>query len=108
VGGWFHFPLLRTRQVTRPTVWGWLLIAVVVTAIALLGARHAYGLLAPNDPAPGARLLVVEGWLDPTDLDQAVIAFRAGHYERVVTTGGPIAGHRDERDRKCLRSGPRL
>lgn len=37
-------------------------------------------------------MLVVEGWLDPRELDQAVEAFKKGRYERVVTTGGPIMG----------------
>lgn len=52
--------------------------------------RLIHPFLALNDPAPGARLLVVEGWLDMKELDQAVAAARRGQYQRVVTTGGPI------------------
>ena len=87
-----RFPLLRRRQVLLPTAWGWLFIVACAAIAALLAAQHAYRLLAPNAPVAGARVLVVEGWLDPADLDQAVGALRAGHYERVVTTGGPIVG----------------
>jgi hypothetical protein len=53
--------------------------------------------LAPNDPAPGARILVVEGWLGEKELDQAIAVMRGGQYERVVTTGGPVAGWRKPR-----------
>jgi hypothetical protein len=48
-----------------------------------------YGFLATTQPV-GARLLVVEGWLPQPELDQALALVRAGGYERVVTTGGPI------------------
>ena len=88
-------PLLRRRTVWLPTLWGWLVILAggVAAVVALAFAANAW--LAPNQPAlgadgAGARLLIVEGWLDEPDLDQAIAAFRRGHYERVVTTGGPI------------------
>ena len=82
--------LLRRRTVWFPTLWGWgaILVASVLSIVAMAFAAAAW--LAPNQAAEGARLLIVEGWLDGPDLDQAVIAFRRGHYERIVTTGGPI------------------
>jgi hypothetical protein len=97
-------PLLRRRTVRLPTLWGWAVIlaagltgsaAVVVT---LAFAANAW--LAPNEPAAGidgagARILIVEGWLDEPDLDQALAAFRRGHYERIVTTGAPIDSWND-------------
>jgi len=33
---------------------------------------------------------VVEGWLEADQLDQAVIAYRKGNYEYLITSGGPI------------------
>jgi hypothetical protein len=87
--------LFRRRQVWFPTLWGGLLmLAVAATAIVLLGA-NAYGLLAPHQPArgtagAGARTLVVEGWMEGEELQQAVAVVRAGRYERVLTTGGAI------------------
>jgi uncharacterized SAM-binding protein YcdF (DUF218 family) len=59
--------------------------------MCVIGLRYAYSFLAPNETV-GAKILVVEGWLGPTELDQAVQIFKTGHYERVVTTGGPILG----------------
>ena len=87
--------LFRRRQVWLPTIWGALLLLGCAAAAAVVLGLSAYRLLAPEvlarGPAgSGARTLVVEGWLDPPGLQQAVTAFRRGHYERVLTTGGPI------------------
>ncbi|MBC7734092.1 MAG: hypothetical protein H7306_19745 [Bacteriovorax sp.] len=92
-------PLLRRRTVALPTLWGWAVVlatglgALGAAVIALAFAANAW--LAPNAPVKGpdgrgARILIVEGWLDEPDLDQAVAAFRRGGYERIVTTGAPI------------------
>ncbi len=82
--------LFRRREVWLPTVWGLLLMLAIAAAIVVGLARSAYQLLAPQSPAPGARTLVVEGWLDRAELHQAVATARSGRYERVLTTGGPI------------------
>jgi hypothetical protein len=87
--------LFRRRHVWLPTLWGTaaLLGALAAIAAALVASAPAY--LAVTEPARGAdgngaRLLIVEGWLEDRELDQAVALFRGGHYERIVTTGGPI------------------
>ena len=71
----------------------WLLVVLVAVAVALVANAPAY--LAVTEPARGAngngaRVLIVEGWMDDRELDQAVAVFRSGRYERIVTTGGPI------------------
>lgn len=82
-------PLFRRREAVLPTAWGWLVLLLATLAAAVLLVRNLHPFLAINQPV-GARLLVVEGWMGPKGLDQAIAAFRAGGYERVVTTGGPI------------------
>ncbi len=87
--------LFRRRQVWLPTIWGGLLMLAAAASVVLLLGFNAYDLLAPNQPArgpagAGARTLVVEGWLDGSELQQAVAVVRGGRYERVLTTGGPI------------------
>ncbi len=82
--------MFRRREVWLPTVWGLLLVLVIAAALVIGLARSAYDLLAPHSPAPGARTLVVEGWLDLAELRQAAATARNGHYDRVLTTGGPI------------------
>jgi hypothetical protein len=87
--------LFRRREVWLPTLWGWLLLlAIAVATIVALGLS-ARSLLALDAPARGpegrgARTLIVEGWLTDTELAQAVVAFKRGRYERVLTSGGPI------------------
>ncbi len=87
--------LIRRRQIWLPTLWGVMLICAVVAAIAFVAARNAGNYLAPNERAlgkdgRGARTLVVEGWLEAGELEEAIATFRSGGYERIVTGGGPI------------------
>ena len=86
----FRVSLVQRRQIWLPSLFGWLVLIALTGAAALLAGFRAYPFLAPNEPVPGARLLVVEGWLAAGEFDQAVAAYRKGRYDRVVTTGGPI------------------
>ena len=79
----------RQRQVWMPTISGWLLLLLMGVVTTILLANNLYTFLAPNHPV-GARVLVVEGWLTPEELEQAIQVFRKGKYERIVTTGGPV------------------
>lgn len=81
----------RQRQVWVPTISGWLFLLLISIATGVLLASNLYAFLAPNAPV-GARVLVVEGWLSPVELAQAIQAFKNGKYERIVTTGGPVTG----------------
>ena len=87
--------LFRRREVLLPTPTGWLLLLAVVAIAATLLGRALPDLLTVDEPARGsdgrgAQTLVVEGWLEARDLDQALPAIRSGRYQRVLTTGGPI------------------
>jgi hypothetical protein len=81
---------IRRREIWLPTIWGWLALLLIGAAMVVLVARSLHPFLAPTQPV-GARILVVEGWMEPEGLDQAIVAFRSGRYERIVTTGGPIS-----------------
>ncbi len=82
--------LFRRRQVWLPTLLGWLMLLLLAAAACVMAGRLIYPFLAPNDPVAQARILVVEGWMSGDELDQAVVAYRTGRYDRVLTTGGPI------------------
>lgn len=87
---WLSYPtLVRRREIWLPTIWGWLTLLLIGAATSAFVVRGLHSFLSPNQPV-GARVLVVEGWMNPDNLDQAIGAFRAGHYSQVVTTGGPI------------------
>jgi hypothetical protein len=81
--------LVRRRRVWLPTALGWLLLVAAMAAATVQAGRNLHAFLAQNRPV-GAPILVVEGWMDPNGLDQALAAYRSGSYARVVTTGGPI------------------
>jgi len=72
-----------------PTLWGWLVLLLVFGGAAFALLRGLYPFLAVSEPV-GASVLVVEGWLGQEELDRAIEVFRAGRYQRVVTTGGPL------------------
>ncbi len=94
--------LYRRREIWLPTLWGLLLLLAIAAALSTGLAVSAYALLAPQVPAPGARTLVVEGWIDRAELRQAAATARKGRYDRVLTTGGPIEPEIDVGDRKNL------
>jgi len=81
----------RQRQIWMPTTSGWIFLLLIVVVTSILLVINLYTFLAPNEPV-GARILVVEGWLDSWELDQAIEAFKKGKYERIVTTGGMASG----------------
>lgn len=85
-----RLPLFRRREIWLPTLVGWVVMLAIGVASCLLVWYQIHDFLSPNAPVQGAKILVVEGWLPEEALDQAVVAFRKGRYERVVTTGGPF------------------
>lgn len=64
-------------------------LAVLLAGLALVWVIHPF--LAVTHRAP-AQVLVVEGWTHYFGVDAAVNEFKAGHYERILTTGGPMEG----------------
>ncbi len=83
--------LFRQHRIFLPTILGWLLILLIFVVTNILIMKNIYSILAQNNPV-GANVLVVEGWLDPEELDQAVQAYKRGGYQHLVTTGGPLLG----------------
>ena len=81
--------LVRRRELWVPTALGWLVVAALGIAAARLALAPLYAFLAPDRPL-GRGVLVVEGWISDTALDEAMLAWRSGDYEKLVTTGGRI------------------
>ncbi len=84
--------------ITRRERWGlsWRglsLVAVVVLFAAFLFLWRVYPFLAVTHRVD-TNVLVVEGWIHEYAICAAVEEFRAGSYERVYTTGGPVQGTR--------------
>lgn len=89
--------LFSRREVWLPTAWGLALLAFIVAVGGgwLVGRAHDF--FAIDQPVRGP-VLVVEGWIGPADLDQALVEVRQGGYQRVITSGGPIPGFSDFAD----------
>ena len=81
--------LLRRRQCLVPTLRGWLLVALILTALALLGMLEIGPFLAVTDSVPGG-VLVVEGWEPDYMLERAIAEFKQGHYTTLFVTGLPV------------------
>jgi hypothetical protein len=81
--------LFYRRQCLVPTWRGWLVLAVVFGALALVAIREAYPFLAVNDTKPGG-VLVVEGWAGDYALEAVVAEFKQFSYEKIYVTGGPL------------------
>jgi len=92
--------LFRRRQVWLPTLAGTLVLLAIALGLCALLLPHLGEALAPTERAigadgRGARLLVVEGWLDDDALADAIALVRSGRYARVATSGGPIETWRE-------------
>jgi len=85
------FGLVTRRERWGPSWKGWLVIGLVLIGMAGLFTYAAYPFLAVTHRV-NADTLVVEGWVHPYAIRAAVNEFQASHYERVFTTGGPVAG----------------
>ena len=70
---------------------GWLVLGASFIFGALFLIFNVQPFLAPTQRVE-TKILVVEGWIPSYALGASAAEFRAGHYERVFTTGGPIAG----------------
>tara|TARA_R110001606_G_scaffold395664_2_gene568552 strand:- start:182306 stop:183007 length:702 start_codon:yes stop_codon:yes gene_type:complete len=83
------FPLLfKRRYCFLPTLWGTLIIVVVLVLLSGLAIKNFANFLALNVPV-SSRYLVVEGWLPKTGLKDALIEFEQGDYALLITSGGP-------------------
>ena len=64
-----------------------LLLIIGITALFIV-AQYIHPFLAPSRPTYG-EILVVEGWVPDSVLNQAITLFNAHNYQLIVTTGGP-------------------
>lgn len=70
---------------------GWLVLAMAILLAGWGLAWHIHPFLAVTRRVP-AKVLVVEGWTHYYGVDAAVAEYKAGHYDQLLTTGGPMEG----------------
>jgi len=66
-----------------------LLIATVLTALFMILTSNIHPFLAPEKP-PQKGLMVIEGWIHDTALDEAIARFQEGDYSKIACTGVPF------------------
>jgi len=85
------FGLLTRKERWGLSARGWLVLVSIVVFGGLGWALNVHAFLAPTRRTD-TKILVVEGWIRQFALKQAVAEIQAGHYQKIFTTGGPIAG----------------
>lgn len=88
----FFRGLITKRQRWGLSWRGWLVAAITVLLAGWVVIVNIHPFLAVTKRVP-TKLLVVEGWTDHYGVAAAVHEFKTGHYDRVLTTGGPCAGY---------------
>jgi hypothetical protein len=91
--------LLRQKffgLVTRRERWGlswrgWLALLCLLVAAVLVWMTNVQPFLAQTKRVD-SKILVVEGWVEIYTINGAVAEFQTGRYEKIYTTGGPVAG----------------
>jgi len=71
---------------------GWLILALAILLAGWGLGLNLHSFLAVTRRVP-AKVLVVEGWIHNYGVDAAVSEFKTGHYDRLLTTGGPVEGY---------------
>ena len=70
---------------------GWLMLLLVFFTLSVGWVFNVQPFLAQTTRVE-AKIMVVEGWVHEYAIQAAVREFRAGHYEKIYTTGGPVVG----------------
>jgi uncharacterized SAM-binding protein YcdF (DUF218 family) len=83
--------LLVRKQCWSLSLRGKLLVLLVLASAAVSAFLNLYPFLAVTHRVD-TNVLVVEGWVHKYAIRSAVEEFRAGSYQRVFTTGGPVIG----------------
>lgn len=85
--------LFHRKERLSPTLWGWLLIFLVIISGVTCSVLTIHPFLAINKPVK-ADILLVEGWMPDYALRKAMQEFNSGAYKLLITTGIPLTtGH---------------
>lgn len=85
--------LIHQQEVWIPTLQGWLVVLSCIIALITSFIMNIYSFLAVNFPI-NADVLVLEGWIQDSDLPKAIAEFERGGYQKLMTIGPPLSeGH---------------
>jgi DUF218 domain. len=81
--------LFKQKTCLIPTLFGWLLILIVICGAFCIIINNVSPFLSLNKPVE-TKVLVVEGWLPDYAIIYAMQQFKKGNYTKLITTGGPL------------------
>ena len=81
--------LVSRKQRWGLTIWGWLLLLIIIFSPTFLFFRNLYPILSPVE-RENTKVLALEGFISDYVLEDAIREFRQGKYSLLVTTGTPI------------------
>jgi len=84
-----YWGLLKRKESLMLTWRSRLLLLIIGITALFIVAQYIHPFLAPSRPTYG-EILVVEGWVPDSVLNEAITLFNAHNYQLIVTTGGPL------------------
>ena len=85
--------LIHQQEIWLPTPQGWLVGLGCVVCLMIFFITHIYSFLALNLPIK-ADILVIEGWMQDSELEKAIAEFKSGGYQKLMIIGPSLfAGH---------------
>ncbi|QPJ65930.1 MAG: YdcF family protein [Candidatus Nitrohelix vancouverensis] len=85
------FPSLFVRKMRWSlTAWGYLFFISPVLIALYFSFFYLHPFLATDQTVQG-EVLVVDGWLSDSSLQEAAVFFNQGNYQYLIVTGGPIS-----------------
>ena len=81
--------LINRKERSGLTLRAWIALVVVTGAVLVAAVLTVHPFLAVNEPV-GGEILVMEGWMPDELVEKVIEIFKSEHYQRLVTTGGPL------------------
>jgi hypothetical protein len=81
--------LFNRRERWGLSIWGWILLILLVLVPGFLFLWNAYNILAPVHREK-TDVLVLEGFVSDYLMEEAIKEFKNGHYTLLITTGTPL------------------
>lgn len=82
-------PLFKKKYITLPTLYGWILILLLLFVSSILSLKAVYPFLS-RSIKPNSKILVVEGWIPDSGIKNAIRCYRENGYQQMIVTGVPI------------------
>jgi len=84
-----NYILINRKERWGLSLYGWLVLILVILVVFYAGFRGVYQVLAPTQRET-AKVLVVEGFVSDYVLYEAIREFRHFQYSMLITTGTPL------------------